>query len=127
MRSLLNSFVMIRTRSQRCFAQHSGDPLKLDPKPRKLRLRAGVGFLALDVPIFQLFERDRLPRHRTAHIGAGAAHLEVAVEIFDLRLSGVIRATFVSVHTFYRPMKSRAAKMRGSPAAWIFCAARSMS
>src|SRR5437870_3136634 len=43
-----------------------------------------IGFLPVDAPVFQLFQRDRHAGHGAAHEGAGAHDAEIAVEVFEL-------------------------------------------
>src|SRR3954464_6122592 len=102
-RSPWNSFSTMPKRSRTCFSQHSIQKLQLDPKPRELRFGTRIRLLPLDVPVLQLFERDRLARHRAADIGAGTAHFEIPVEIFDFRLAGIIGAAFILVHCVLSP------------------------
>src|SRR3954451_6856344 len=49
--------------------------------------RRSIGLLQVDAPVLELFKRNGLPGHRATHIGAGAHHAEVAVEIFDFGLA----------------------------------------
>src|SRR5690606_7887548 len=64
--------------------------------PLQAYYRIGIGFLALDAPVFELVERDRLAGDGAAHEGAGALHLEIPVEIADARFPGA--RAFKAVH-----------------------------
>src|SRR5690606_41596641 len=46
-----------------------------------------IGFLALDAPVFQLVERDGLPRHRATHERARHDHLEISVQVAEASLA----------------------------------------
>src|SRR6202034_4441874 len=52
------------------------------------RLGRGVGFLQIDAPVAQLFERNLHAGHRAAHERARPHHPKIAVEIFDVSLAG---------------------------------------
>src|SRR5579871_5902884 len=60
--------------------------------PLEHGFRRGVGFLAVDAPVFQLFERDTNARDGATHISARRDHAEIAVEILHLGLA-VARGT----------------------------------
>ena len=69
-----------------------------------------IGFLPRDAPVFEFVERDRFAGHRTAHEGAGAGHLEIAVEIADAGLPGA--GAFETVHHGRFATNSSAVKFR---------------
>src|SRR5687767_14684855 len=50
-------------------------------------LRRDVGLLALDAPVFELVDRDRLAGDGAAHVGARPDDTDVRVEIFDQGLA----------------------------------------
>ena len=56
--------------------------------PLQHDLGRDIGFLQVDAPVFQLFERDRRAGDGAAHEGAGPQHAEIPVEVFDLGLAG---------------------------------------
>src|SRR5690606_23832706 len=55
-----------------------------------------IGFLALDAPVFQLVERDGLPRHRATHERARHDHLEISVQVAEASLARA--RSFETVH-----------------------------
>src|SRR5712691_5191423 len=61
------------------------------------RLRAGIGFLQVDAPVFQLLERDRDAGDGAAHERPRPDHAEVAVEELDVRLARHGRWAIVAV------------------------------
>src|SRR5579872_7564585 len=74
--------------------------------PLQHRLGGGIGLLPIDAPVFQLFERDRCPGHRTTHIRARSDHAKIAIEILDLGLAGHRRRTFKAIEHFWPPPRS---------------------
>ena len=82
-----------------------------------------VGFVAVLLPLLVAVIIPYVAGERLSD----SSDFEVAVEIFDLRFSGIVRAAFVAVHAFYRPVKSRVARNCGRPASLIFFAARATS
>src|SRR5262245_27475417 len=61
-------------------------------------LRAGVGLLALDAPVAQVGEGDRLAGDGAAHEVAGGDDLELAVEIAQSRLAPEAEQTLKPIH-----------------------------
>src|SRR5579871_2881818 len=73
--------------------------------PLEHGFRRGVGFLAVDAPVFQLFERDPNARDSATHIGARRDHAEIAVKILHLGLAdarGTEPVQHVSLHPVHR-------------------------
>src|SRR5262249_19127459 len=61
------------------------------------RLRAGIGLLQVDAPVFQLLERDCDAGDGAAHEGARPHHAKVAIEIFELGFAGHRRGAIGSI------------------------------
>src|ERR1700674_806520 len=62
------------------------------------RCGARIGLLAVDAPVAQLVEGDRMPGDGTTHEASWADDEKVAVEIFDLRLACFGGPAFDPVH-----------------------------
>ena len=74
------------------------DRLAQLPKPCGLRLRAGIGLLAIDVPVAQILDGNLRAGRGANDIGAGFHDPEIAVEIFDFRRPGHRGAAIQPVH-----------------------------
>src|SRR5262249_737262 len=92
----------------------------------KGNLGTGVSLLQLNAPIAQIREHDGYPGDRTAHEIAGAQHLELAVQIAQLRLALEPEQLFEPVHAFEPSITPRDSfgrdgqkRTRGIAAAWL--------
>src|SRR4051812_23035965 len=87
--------------------------------PPQHRLWRRIGFLQLDTPVFQLFERDRHIGHRAAHKRARPHDAEVPVEIFHLRFPRHLRGSAKAVEHVQSPFRGAAALFGWSGAATL--------
>jgi len=79
------------------------------------RFRRRIGFLQIDAPVFELFERDWHAGYRTADKRTGPNHAEIAVEIFYFRLAIHRRVAIITIEQKRPPMSGAHLNIVGRP------------
>jgi hypothetical protein len=79
------------------------------------RLRRCIGFLQIDAPVFELFERDRHSGYRTAYKCTGPNDPEIAVEVLYFRLTTHRWVAIITIQQKRPPMPDAHLNIVGRP------------